>query len=123
MYLVKFLFAFLSVSAGRLERGWVGIEFRHVKEGIADDITTNAKLVWELANDWTNFLRDWFVFLLHRKKHIGKVGKIGEFIRGSRRRGRSGRMGRMGRCRSTRRVRSRNMINGMKKGIRGSASR
>src|ERR1700726_4829421 len=81
MDFVELFFAILSISSGGLEWWRIGVKLGHIKEGITDDIPTNAKLIWEFAKDGMNFLCNWFVFLLHRKKYIGEVGEIREPVR------------------------------------------
>ena len=56
MILVDDGFAFEGISGGR-DEGWGSrIEFRHVFEWVASDVSNDTKSIWKVCDDWPNFL-------------------------------------------------------------------
>lgn len=64
--LVDELFVLKRIAMAWLERWWVGAEYRERSERVAYDIAYDAKALREVSHDWSDFLRDWLVFLLRR---------------------------------------------------------
>jgi len=64
--LVDELFVLKRIAMAWLKRWWVGAEYRERSERVAYDIAYNAKALQEVSHDWSDFLRDWLVFLLRR---------------------------------------------------------
>lgn len=65
--------AFLGVSTGRYERGWVGIEFRHVGQWVADDASLDTESLGKFCLDRADFLRDGLVGFLRFEEHRDRV--------------------------------------------------
>ncbi len=64
--LVDELFVLERIAMAWLERWWVGAKYRERSERVAYDIVYDVKVLWEVSHDWSDFLRDWLVFLLRR---------------------------------------------------------
>ena len=56
MILVNDSFAFKGISGGQ-DEGWgTRIEFWHVFERVASDVSNDTKSIWKVCDDWANFL-------------------------------------------------------------------
>jgi hypothetical protein len=64
MVFVDYRLSFEGISRGGDEYRRMGIEFRHIFEGIADDISNYLKSIQEFGDYWSNFECDRLVLLL-----------------------------------------------------------
>lgn len=65
MNFVKFFFAILGIAVSRFKWRGVGVKGRNICERITDNISMNAKFIWKFTNNWSNFLHNGFILLLH----------------------------------------------------------